>query len=161
MKNQYSYLGRSSYHCHIRRYSTVTLRCSGLFSVISYPSILIIFVCYFSKQYYPKTFRHFFCYHFLLLFINWSCYTFPITGTISCSFYRTRTCDHLFYDFSQHPFLVTNPMFLLLLVTFLPITFVPGVRSVYQTMTALMMTSSNGNIFRVTGLLRGELTGHR
>ena len=36
-----------------------------------------------------------------------------------------------------------------------------GARSPFQTATAIMMTSSNWNIFRVIGRLCGEFTGHR
>ena len=36
-----------------------------------------------------------------------------------------------------------------------------GARSPFQAATAIMMTSSNWNIFRVIGRLCGEFTGHR
>ena len=37
----------------------------------------------------------------------------------------------------------------------------PSLRRQWLHMIFIMMTSSNGNIFRVTGHLRGEFTGHR
>ena len=48
---------------------------------------------------------------------------------------------------------------ILLIVSHQPMN---GISTVFSTQSVIdLMTSSNGNIFRVTGLLRGEFTGHR